>query len=130
MITASDWLLSRTVDPLNGKYADIKKTIIKQKLFTFLSAVEEKTKTRVYITAGWESGGHNPGSKHYDGEAVDFVLLREPFWAEVVGDELNKIYNIINQEASRNSLWLLNEYKKKTKATTGGHLHAEYREKG
>ena len=55
MITASDWLLSRTVDPLIGKYADIK-TIIKQKLFTFLSVVEEKT-VKVYITAGWESGG-------------------------------------------------------------------------
>lgn len=126
----SDWLISRTVDPLAGKYEDIKKLMVKQKMFEFLAAVEEKTKTRVYITAGYEQTGHNPGSKHYDGLAVDFVLLTEPYWAEVTGDELNKIYKIIQQEADRNKLWLLNEYKQKTKKTTGGHLHVEYREKG
>lgn len=130
-ITPLEWLLIRRIDPLNDNPVcskeSISKLVIKQISYKCLSEIETTSGYRVLITDGYASSNHNPGSLHYIGKAIDFVLLNKyKNWKEVAISYDEEI--VIENICKKYCFLFINEYIpiNKTSATTAGHYHLSY----
>jgi hypothetical protein len=90
---------------------------IKQMVSMLIDSVEAGGNV-IYITSGYATGGHNSGSSHYIGLAIDYQI-----------DGPNGILPSPQQEeyAKRIGFWTLDEFLHPSAASSGPHIHAEYR---
>lgn len=119
-----NWLLSRILDPALHQYNTIANLSIKKRAEIFLREIESMFGYRVFITDGFANSGHNPGSLHYIGKAIDFVLLKEGTWEEMRLTE--KETENITALAKQYDFRFINEYNNPSAMATAGHYHIEY----
>jgi hypothetical protein len=102
----------------SGARSEIDGLIIKQMVSALIDAVTNDGNI-IVITSGSSSSGHNPGSSHYVGLAIDYYVT----------DPYGNLLPSPQQEgyAADCGFWTLDEFLYPSAASTGGHIHAEYR---
>jgi len=73
----------------------------------------QKMGVKFTLTSGYEQSGHSPGSDHYSGNAMDFVV---PSYSSGLAGK-------INQVANKYGIKMLDEYSNPSAYATGPHFH-------
>jgi hypothetical protein len=75
-----------------------------------------------FITSGFDATGegHLPGSTHYKGLAIDYVVLTKK-------GEVLSCSSLQESFAVKLGFWTQDEFANPSSASTGGHIHADWR---